>query len=106
MNAVSEISWRQCSQKTAVCWVCVWSDVYVKEFIPLVKQPPYNWASRIHTSGSKTTWLTGKDRALQRLAVETYGEGSKPFRLISRRDHFAFKECAECKKLRLEFANL
>lgn len=86
--------------------MCTWNDVYKREFIPHAQKAAYGWASRLNSDGSRTTWNAGRARALARLAIETYGEGSKPFRLISRKDHSAFKECARCKKLRLKLAEL
>eukprot|EP00965_Chrysotila_dentata_P168853 5575721-Pleurochrysis_carterae.AAC.1 len=67
----------------------------------------YYWSLEQGSEGSYATWRAGRDRALLRLSGETYGaDYAKPFRLISRADHSAFKECAECKRLRLEVAQL
>eukprot|EP00965_Chrysotila_dentata_P163304 5393854-Pleurochrysis_carterae.AAC.1 len=44
--------------------------------------------------GSYATWRAACKRALRTLANETYGSDyPKPFCLISRADHSAFKEC-------------
>lgn len=63
------------------------------------------WCHEDGRPGSMATWLDAKNKALQALANETYGPGP-PYRLISRKDHSAYKECAQCRKLRLEVARL
>eukprot|EP00965_Chrysotila_dentata_P107381 3547556-Pleurochrysis_carterae.AAC.1 len=72
--------------------VCVWKDVYETEFVPRMQRRGYSWSLASDGKGSSATWREGKNRALQMYADETYGPGGKPFRLVSRADHSAFKE--------------
>eukprot|EP00965_Chrysotila_dentata_P033390 1111253-Pleurochrysis_carterae.AAC.1 len=58
----------------------------------------YCWSLEEGTEGSYATWRSGRKKALLTLSKETYGsDNPKLFRLISRADHSAFKECPECK---------
>lgn len=85
----------------------MWKDVYEQEFVPQMKDMGYTWSiEEDRKKGSNSTWRKGKDAALQIFADETYGPGGKPFRLVSRSDHSAFKECSLCRKLRLDLAVL
>lgn len=85
--------------------VCVWKEIYINDFIPFAQKKGYSWSADADKEGSNATWRAGKKKALQQFAEETYGpDFQKPFRLIARADHSAFKECAECKKLRLAVA--
>eukprot|EP00965_Chrysotila_dentata_P032509 1083201-Pleurochrysis_carterae.AAC.1 len=87
--------------------VCVWSEVYKKEFISQVQKAGYYWSLEQGSEGPYVTWRAGRDRALFLLSRETDGaDYAKPFRLISRADHSAFEECAKCKRIRLEVAHL
>eukprot|EP00965_Chrysotila_dentata_P260978 6214102-Pleurochrysis_carterae.AAC.1 len=87
--------------------VCVWSEVYKKGSIPQMRQVGYYWSLEKGLEESYATWRAGRAKALLCLSKETYGtEYPKPFRLTSRADHSAFKECSECKCLRLEVAQL
>eukprot|EP00965_Chrysotila_dentata_P042075 1396056-Pleurochrysis_carterae.AAC.1 len=72
-----------------------------------MQQIGHCWSLEEGTEGSYATWRAGRDRALLSLSKDTYGaDYAKPFRLISRADHSAFKECPECKRLRLQVAEL
>eukprot|EP00965_Chrysotila_dentata_P235204 6200614-Pleurochrysis_carterae.AAC.4 len=65
------------------------------------------WTEDACCEGSYATWRGARTRALKSLANETYGSGfPKPFRLISRANHLAFKECLARKRLRLQLAEL
>eukprot|EP00965_Chrysotila_dentata_P005745 189484-Pleurochrysis_carterae.AAC.1 len=90
-----------------LCQVCVWSEVYKNECIPQMQGIGHYWTEDACGEGSYATWRAARTRALKTLANETYGSDyPKPFRLISRADHSAFKECPECKRLRLQLAEL
>eukprot|EP00965_Chrysotila_dentata_P235868 6200997-Pleurochrysis_carterae.AAC.2 len=52
------------------------------------------------------TWRDRRKQALQAYADETYGDGGKPFGLVSKANHSAIKECSRCKTLRLAVAKL
>eukprot|EP00965_Chrysotila_dentata_P055521 1841974-Pleurochrysis_carterae.AAC.1 len=83
--------------------VCVCAKVYKKEFIPQMQKIGYVWSLEKGSEGSYATWREGLKWALSSLSKDTYGtDYSKPFRLISRADHSAFKECPTCKRLRLQ----
>eukprot|EP00965_Chrysotila_dentata_P201511 6180614-Pleurochrysis_carterae.AAC.4 len=86
--------------------VCVWKEIELNNFLPLVQGKGYTWSAEPDKAGSNASWRAEKYKALKQYALETYGpDFKKPFRsLISRADHSAFKECAECKRLRLDVA--
>ena len=50
--------------------------------------------------GSRATWYKGRNMALAELGA-MYNDDKKPFRLVSRKNHSAYKECADCQRLRL-----
>eukprot|EP00965_Chrysotila_dentata_P244831 6206194-Pleurochrysis_carterae.AAC.1 len=55
----------------------------------------YLWSLEKGSEGSYATWRAARSRALLSLSKDTYGiDYPKPFRLISRADHSAFKECS------------
>eukprot|EP00965_Chrysotila_dentata_P171493 5659916-Pleurochrysis_carterae.AAC.1 len=54
----------------------------------------YAWSLTADGEGSIATWRNKRAKALQMYADDTYGAGGKPFRLVSRADHSAFKECS------------
>ena len=81
-------------------------DVFKDEFLKHMVDIGHAWCHEDGRPGSMATWLDAKNRALQALAHETYGPDSPPYRLISRKDHSAYKECAECRRLRLDVARL
>lgn len=80
--------------------------MYEQEFVPEMQRKGYSWSLTADGEGSNATWRDGRKQALQAYADETYGDGGKPFRLVSRADHSAFKECSRCKTLRLAVAKL
>eukprot|EP00965_Chrysotila_dentata_P255109 6212105-Pleurochrysis_carterae.AAC.2 len=93
-----------CSVRVSV-QVCVWKEIYMNDFLPHARSKGYTWSADPDKAGSNASWRAGKAEALRLYAEETYGpEYGKPFRLIARSDHSAFKECAECKRLRLAVA--
>eukprot|EP00965_Chrysotila_dentata_P044554 1481125-Pleurochrysis_carterae.AAC.3 len=72
-----------------------------------MRKAGYYWSLEKGLEWSYATWRAARAKALVRLSKEMYGSDyPKPFRLISRADHSAFKECEECKRLRLEVAQL
>eukprot|EP00965_Chrysotila_dentata_P025268 839775-Pleurochrysis_carterae.AAC.1 len=54
----------------------------------------YSWSLTADGEGSNAIWREGRKHALQAYADETYGDGDKPLRLVSRANHSAFKECS------------
>eukprot|EP00965_Chrysotila_dentata_P022426 742686-Pleurochrysis_carterae.AAC.2 len=87
--------------------VCVRAEVYKKEFVPQMRGIGYLWSLESEGWGSYATWREGRKRALFAPSKDTYGaDYQRPFCLISRADHSAFKECPECKRLRLQIAEL
>eukprot|EP00965_Chrysotila_dentata_P185699 6130634-Pleurochrysis_carterae.AAC.1 len=94
-------------RRTIIHPVCIWKDVYEQEFVPQMRAIGYTWSLEVDSKkGSESTWRKGREAALQKFADETYGPGGKPFRLVSRSDHSAFKECSLCRKLRLDLSAL
>ena len=92
-----------------------WGNAYRLEFYPFMLICGHPWrnpdqdtadgggnpeSSRAMGKGSRATWYKGRNRALQRLGDERLG--GQPFRFISRQKHSAYKECAECQRLRLD----
>ena len=89
-----------------ISWECEYSD----EFVPEMRLLGHPWklpsdkrsASEDDDGvGSLTTWYRGRDEALQLLAFEKLGPGSKAFEFKSRAKHSAYKECADCQEKRL-----
>ena len=94
-----------------------WGNVYRHEFVPFMWICGHSWkaaeqdveagngapvegeAGSASGKGSRATWYKGRSRALQRLGDERLG--GQAFRFISRQRHSAYKECAQCQKLRL-----
>eukprot|EP00965_Chrysotila_dentata_P062755 2079113-Pleurochrysis_carterae.AAC.2 len=86
--------------------VCVWKEIYMNDFLSHAQEKGYMWSADPDKAGSNASWRAGKHEALRLYAEETYGsEYRKPFRLIAPSYHSAFKECAECKRLRLAVAS-
>eukprot|EP00965_Chrysotila_dentata_P012009 394445-Pleurochrysis_carterae.AAC.1 len=62
--------------------VCVWAEVYKKEFIPQMQEIGYYWSLEQGSEGSYATWRAARKRALLSLSKDTYGaDYAKPFRL-------------------------
>ena len=84
----------------------IWRDVYNNEFLPEMELFGHHWRSTLDPAsvsegkGTISTWYNGKERALQVLGKELLPSG-KPFVLKSRAKHSAYKECADCQRLRL-----
>eukprot|EP00965_Chrysotila_dentata_P228843 6196833-Pleurochrysis_carterae.AAC.1 len=71
-----------------------------------MQRASFSWSLEQDKKGSNATWREGKKRALHLYADATYGPGGRPFRLVSRADHSAFKKCSRCKELRIQLAEL
>eukprot|EP00965_Chrysotila_dentata_P167721 5538595-Pleurochrysis_carterae.AAC.1 len=54
-------------------WVCVWAEVYKKEFVPQMQDIGYAWSLEAGSEGSYATWRAARNRALLSLSRDTYG---------------------------------
>ena len=83
----------------------VWDAVYDDEFVAEMRLLGHAWRLRSEAKGdgygSQGTWYLGRAEALQRLAHQKLGAGTKAFKFVSRAKHSAYKECHDCQTKRL-----
>eukprot|EP00965_Chrysotila_dentata_P132783 4390260-Pleurochrysis_carterae.AAC.4 len=96
-----------CCSSLARVQVCVRKDVCEQEFVPeMQRNKGYSWSLLADGEGSNATCRDGRKQALRAYTDKTYGNGGKPFRLVSSADHSAFKGCSRYRTLRLAEAKL